>query len=108
MILKLYKEKQETGFLKGLGIIIASDFSKLTLETRKEEEMPSKLPTWDSHTQLNSQSNISVIKTTSDMQGLRKFASHLLFLRKLLESVFQKKGISKVGGRSGVHESRNP
>lgn len=107
MILKLYKEKQETGLLKGLGIIIASDFSKLTLETRKEEEMPPKLPTWDSHTQLNSQSNISVIKT-SDMQGLRKFASHLLFLRKLLESVFQKKGISKVGGRYGVHETRNP
>ena len=32
----LYK-KMKTGFIQGLGIIIASDFSKLTLETRKQK-----------------------------------------------------------------------
>lgn len=37
--------------------------------------------------------NVSVIKATADRQGLKKFASHFLSLRKLLESVFTKRRV---------------
>lgn len=106
------RKEQKIGFIKGLGITMASDFSKLTLETRRKKiEMPSN--PWEnsfkrenirnSHIQLNSQSNVNIIiKTTSAMQHLKIFASCLLLGR---IQVYQKKGVNIVGGRSGVCET---